>query len=274
MKIRQAASALGAYATDVSIADAVTSADAFHEVHAAVLQYQVLFLRDQDIIPAEFEAFSRQFGEVLRHPAYPTVEGTEDVQVLESTADKPSKIEVWHSDMTFSLTPPSFTMLHCQIIPAVGGDTLWSSAQAAYAALSLPMQTFLQGLVAEHDFRRGFAESLAEPGGSARLAPGIEANPPVMHPLVRSHPQTGAKSLYVNDLFTTRVSELTALESQRLLQFLYRHIVTEEFTVRLQWQPNTIAIWDNRSTQHKPINDFLGQHRRMHRVTIAGDRPC
>ncbi|HCD28345.1 MAG TPA: taurine dioxygenase, partial [Gammaproteobacteria bacterium] len=125
-----------------------------------------------------------------------------------------------------------------------------------------------------HDFRHGFRESLAEPGGSERLADAIAENPPIEHPLVRTHPESGAKSLYVNALFTTRIPQLTHKESEALLSFLFRHIVTEEHTVRLQWQPGTVAIWDNRSVQHKPVNDFHPQHRRMHRVTICGDRPA
>jgi taurine dioxygenase len=129
-------------------------------------------------------------------------------------------------------------------------------------------------LQAVHDFRHGFQESLAEPGGTERLADAIAANPPVAHPLIASHPETGRKVIYVNALFTTHIVGLTPTESTMLLEFLYRHIVTDEFTVRLNWQPDTVAIWDNRSTQHKPVNDFFPQHRKMHRVTIAGDRPA
>ena len=169
--------------------------------------------------------------------------------------------------------PPSFTLLQGQIIPAHGGDTLWASASAAYDGLSDKMRGFLDGLVAVHDFRQGFRESLAEPGGAERLADAIAANPPVEHPLIRTHPESGRKSIYVNALFTSHIKDLKPRESEQLLSFLYRHIVTEEYTVRLNWQPGTVAIWDNRSTQHKPINDFLPQHRLMHRVTITGDRP-
>jgi taurine dioxygenase len=274
MKIKQAAGALGAFVEGVSIADAVDSLDAFDQIYAALVKHQVVFLRDQSIAPEVLEQFGCRIGEVMPHPAYPTVQGTERVQVLESTAKSPSKIEVWHSDMTFTRKPPSITLLHGRVIPAVGGDTLWASAQAAFAALSVPMQRFLDGLQAEHDFRHGFAESLAEPGGAERLAAAIEANPPVQHPLVRTHPETGLKSIYVNRLFTTRVVGLTPIESQRLLEFLYQHVVMDEFTVRLAWEPDTIAMWDNRSTQHKPINDFGEQHRLLHRLTIVGDLPC
>jgi taurine dioxygenase len=181
---------------------------------------------------------------------------------------------MWHSDMTFGDKPPMATVLHGKVIPEFGGDTLFASMYAAYDALSEPMRQLLGDLVAVHDFRHGFAESLAEPGGAERLADAIAANPPVEHPLVRTHPESGRKALYVNPLFTTRIRGLAPAESSALLEFLYGHMVTEEFTVRLNWQPETIAIWDNRCTQHKPVNDFFPQHRRLHRVTVAGDRPA
>ncbi len=273
LNIRKAAGALGAYVSGADLAAIAESDALFSQVRSAVLAHEVIFLRDQAVPPQAFQAFARCFGEVLEHPAYGTVPGAPDVQVLESTEEKPSKIEAWHSDMTFSRTPPSFTILHGKIIPEYGGDTLWASATSAYEQLSEPLRGFLDGLQAVHDFRHGFRESLREEGGEARLAGAIEANPPVAHPLVRTHPETGKKALYVNPLFTTLIKDLQAFESRHLLDFLCRHIVTEEFTVRLNWQPETVVIWDNRSTQHKPVNDFFPQHRQLHRVTITGDRP-
>lgn len=273
MQLHKAAGALGAYVDDVSLAEAGRSNDLFGEIHAALLEHQVLFFRDQDIAPTDYQTFARRFGQVEAHPAYETVPGAPDVQILESTAENPSKIEVWHTDMTFRPAPPAVTLLHGQIIPAYGGDTLWASIGAAYEGLSAPMQKLVDGLEAVHDFRHGFQESLAEPGGAERLAPAIEENPPVTHPLIATHPETGRRVIYVNALFTTHVVGLTAAESRMLLNYLYEHIVTAEYTVRLSWTPNTVAIWDNRATQHKPVNDFFPQRRKMHRVTIAGDRP-
>ncbi len=273
MQLHKAAGALGAYVNDVSLAESGKSNDLFGEIHAALLEHQVLFFRDQEIAPTEYQTFARRFGQVEGHPAYETVPGAPDVQVLESTAENPSKIEVWHTDMTFRPAPPAITLLHGQIIPAYGGDTLWASIGAAYEGLSEPMRRLVDGLEAVHDFRHGFQESLAEPGGAERLAPAIEENPPVTHPLIVTHPETGRRAIYVNALFTTHVVGLTGAESRMLLNYLYEHIVTAEYTVRLSWEPNTVAIWDNRATQHKPVNDFFPQHRKMHRVTIAGDRP-
>ncbi len=264
---------MGAFVAGVDLGRAVESASAFQAVHAALLEHEVLFFRDQNISPQTLRAFAARFGEVEGHPAYPVVPGTDDVQILESTPEKPSKIEAWHSDMTFREKPPAYTLLHGQIIPPFGGDTLFASMTAAYRGLSEGYRKLLDGLTATHDFAFGFKESLAEPGGYERLRGAIAANPPVSHPVIRTHPETNRKTIYVNSLFTTRINELTAAESASVLEFLFEHVVTEEFTVRLNWQPRTVVIWDNRSTQHKPVNDFLPQHRKHHRVTVIGDRP-
>jgi taurine dioxygenase len=272
--VDKAAGALGAYVKNVSLADAAASSDLFGEIRETLLAHQVLFFRGQDISPEDFQAFARRFGQVEGHPAYQTVPEAPDVQILESTAEAPSKIEAWHTDMTFRPAPPAITLLHGQIIPAYGGDTLWASISAAYEGLSEPIRRLVDGLEAVHDFRHGFQESLAEPGGAERLAPAIAENPPVTHPLIVTHPETGKRVIYVNALFTTHIVGLSRAESRMLLEFLYRHVVTEEYTVRLSWAPKTVAIWDNRTTQHKPVNDFFPQHRKMHRVTIAGDRPA
>ncbi|MCZ6640017.1 MAG: TauD/TfdA family dioxygenase [Gammaproteobacteria bacterium] len=274
MQLEKAAGALGAYVTGVSLAEAADSQALFTEVYRALIEHEVLFFRDQALEPTEYQAFARRFGEIEGHRAYPTVPGAPDVQVLESTAEAPSKIEAWHSDMTFRPAPPALTLLHGQIIPEYGGDTMWLSATAAYAALSAELAKFLDGLNAEHDFCQGFRESLAEPGGAERLAGAVAENPPITHPVIRTHPESGRKAIFVNSLFTTRIEGLTPVESDVLLQFLYRHLTTEEHTVRLSWQPGTVAIWDNRATQHKPVNDFFPQHRKMHRITIAGDEPA
>jgi len=273
MEVEKAAGALGAWVSGVSLADVSASGDLFDSLNEALLSHQVLFLRNQDITPLELQNAARRFGQVETHPAYPVVEAAPDVQILESTAEVPSKIEAWHTDMTFRPAPPAITLLHAQIIPPYGGDTQWASATAAYEALSEPMQKLLEGLYAIHDFRQGFRESLAEPGGLERLEAALESNPPVKHPVVRTHPETGRRAIFVNSLFTAHIEGLTALESRSVLTFLCQHVATDEFTVRLRWKPGTVAIWDNRSTQHKPINDFFPMHRRMHRVTIAGDRP-
>jgi taurine dioxygenase len=269
MRIRKAAGALGAFVSGVDLASAADSSDAIAEIRAALDTHEVLFFRNQSISPQAQRAFAAQLGDVEGHPAYPVVPGTLDVQVLESTAEKPSKIEAWHSDMTFRARPPLYTMLHGKVIPAYGGDTLFASTTAAYAGLSAPYRAFIDSLTATHDFKFGFKESLAEPGGRERLAAAVAANPPVSHPVARVHEATGRRAIFVNSLFTTRINELSAAESRSVLDHLFAHVVTPEFTVRLAWEPETLVVWDNRSTQHKPVNDFLPQHRKHHRVTVV-----
>ena len=236
-------------------------------------EYEVIFFRDQDISPAAQKALALSFGPLQTHPAYDTVEGFPELTILESTPEKPTRIEAWHSDMTFRQHPPMGTVLRAVVIPPKGGDTLWASMTAAYQGLSPPMQEFLQGLTAVHDFAHGFKESLAEPGGRERLADAVAANSPVRHPVIRTHPETGRKVIFVNSLFTTHIEGLARAESDALLQFLFRHVTTPEFTCRFQWRPHSIAIWDNRSTQHKPINDYFPAHRKHLRITIDGDKP-
>ncbi|GAB5451980.1 MAG: taurine dioxygenase [Halioglobus sp.] len=238
-----------------------------------LVEHEVIFFRDQDISAARQKALALTFGPLQTHPAYATVEGFPEITILESTPDKPTKIEAWHADMTFRQHPPMGTVLRSVIVPPKGGDTLWSSMTAAYDGLSAPMQAFLGGLTAVHDFSWGFKESLAEPGGAERLAEAVAANPPVRHPVIRTHPESGKNVIYVNSLFTTHIEDLSARESDALLAYLFAHITTAEYTCRFHWQPHSIAIWDNRSTQHKPINDYFPAHRKLHRITIDGDMP-
>tara|TARA_X000000368_G_scaffold69412_1_gene50227 strand:+ start:1192 stop:2016 length:825 start_codon:yes stop_codon:yes gene_type:complete len=269
IQFRRASGSLGAFVEGVGVPEIVKSEGLFNLVYSGLLEHEVLFFEDQEIPASVLEQFAGLFGSLLGHGAYDLVEGTRAIQILESTKDKPSKIEVWHSDMTFMQSPPTFTMLHSQIIPSYGGDTMWASARAAYDALSSNMKVLLEEIDAEHDFRQGFKESLAEPGGEDRLKDALAQYPKVVHPVVLEHPEIQKKSLFVNALFTSRILELSDLESSRLLAFLFNHIVTEEFTVRLQWKKGTLVIWDNRTTQHKPVNDFFPQHRLMHRVTVS-----
>ena len=237
IQIDRASGSLGAFITGVSLRILPPATSFIAPCASFLVQHEVLFFRDQEQSPAFFPPLLEAFGDVLAHPAYATVAEAPDVQILESTPENPSKIEVWHSDMTFMQQPPSFTLLQGQIIPPFGGDTMWASATAAFDTLSPQMQAFLLPLMAVNDFRHGFRESLAEPGGAERLAPAIEENPPVVHPLIRTHPESGRKAIYVNALFTTHIVGLPGAESEALLDFLYRHVVAEEHTVRLSWQP-------------------------------------
>lgn len=272
MFVRRIAGALGAEIEGIDLTQSLSD-DLRVAIRDLLNEHEVLFFRKQAIAPGAQRDLAAIFGPLQTHPAYGTVEGIPEVMVLESTREKPSKIEVWHSDMTFRQHPPSVTVLRGLVIPEVGGDTLWSSMTAAYEALSAGMKQYLDGLIAVHDFSHGFKESLAEPGGRERLADAVAANPPVRHPVIQVHPETGKKVLFVNALFTTHIEGLPSLESAEVLRFLYAHAATPEFTCRFNWQPDSIAIWDNRSTQHKPVNDFFPATRRHHRVVSEGDMP-
>ena len=272
MNVKRVAGAIGAELQAINLADGIDG-ELAATLRALLNEHEVLFLRDQAISAADQKALAEVFGPLQTHPAYGTVEGFPEVMILESTRDNPSKIEVWHSDMTFRRHPPSVTVLRGITIPEVGGDTLFASMTAAYEGLSPGMQSYLEGLTAVHDFSHGFRESLAEPGGRERLADAVAANPPVRHPVVQTHPETGKKVLFVNALFTTHIDGLPPLESAEVLQFLWRHASLPEFTCRFSWAPDSLVLWDNRSTQHKPVNDFFPATRRLHRVVSEGDQP-
>ncbi|MDH5737229.1 MAG: taurine dioxygenase [Gammaproteobacteria bacterium] len=272
MEVKPIAGALGAEVSGVNLTRPL-SVEELENLNAALLAHEVLFFRDQAMAPDDHARLADYFGPPQRHEAYPHVSGYPQITILENDQDNPSKIEMWHTDMTFRTCPPMGSILHGRVIPERGGDTLFSSMSAAYEDLSDSMQSFLSGLTAEHDFSWGFKESLAEPGGRERLAEMVSANPPVIHPIVRTHPVSGRKGLFVNRLFTTHIKGMKSKESDSLLQFLFEHVTTPEFTCRFQWEVDSVAFWDNRITQHKPVNDYWPCHRMLQRITIDGDRP-
>ncbi len=269
--IKLMAGALGAEIHGIDLTKPI-SKTAAKEIRRLWLAHQVIFFRNQNLKPINHRELASIFGPFQTHPAYRTVEGFPEITILEATADKPYKIDTWHTDMTFRKHPPLGSVLHGRIIPEKGGDTLFASLSAAYDALSENMKKYVAGLNAVHDFSYGFKESLAEPGGRERLAQAVADNPPLEHPVVRIHPETGKKLLYVNRLFTTHIVGVGKKESEAILNFLYDHIVTDEYTCRFSWEPNSIAIWDNRATQHKPVNDFFPAHRLMQRIVIDGEQ--
>ena len=237
-------------------------------LRTAINDFEVIFFRNQPINPNAHVRFACYFGVPQIHEAYGNLDGYPEITILENSLAKPSKIEAWHSDMTFKKCPPSGSVLHGLIIPERGGDTMFASMSAAFEGLSDKMQSFLSGLIAVHDFSFGFKESLDEPGGRERLSDMIQNNPPVEHPVIRTHPETGKKGIFVNSLFTLKIKGMKQKESLFLLRFLYDHVTLPEFTCRFKWEKDSIAFWDNRITQHKPVNDYWPADRLMHRVTI------
>ena len=272
MEFEPIAGALGAEVAGLDLT-APLDDDARTELRGALATHQVLFFRDQPMSAQNHRDLAHVFGETQPHPAYPTVDGYPELSILEVTPDAPPKIDTWHTDMTFMERPPLGSILHGKIIPPAGGDTLFASLGRAFDTLSEATRRMVDGLVAEHSFAYGFRHSLAEPGGQERLGATVRANPPRQHPVVRRHPVTGRRVLYVNPLFTTRIVGLRESESRGLLELLYDHIKTPEHTCRFRWRPESVAIWDNRATWHRPVNDFWPGLRRMQRITIAGDVP-
>jgi len=272
LEINPLAGALGAEISGIDLSVELSDENS-QRIRKLLNQYEVIFFRGQNISPARQKALALTFGPLQTHPAYDTVEDFPEITILESKADKPTKIEAWHADMTFRQHPPMASVLKSVTIPPKGGDTLWASMTAAYQGLSFHMQNFLGNLTAVHDFSHGFRESLAEEGGRERLADAVLAHPPVRHPVIRTHPETGKKLVFVNALFTTHIEGMRRKESEALLAFLFQHITTVEYSCRFHWEVDSIAIWDNRSTQHKPVNDYFPAHRCLHRITSDGDKP-
>ena len=269
MHIEKAAGALGAYVDGVSLAEAALSSGLFGEIRSALLEHEVLFFRNQDISPLEYQAFAACFPPIERHPAYGTVAEAPDVQILESTEEAPSKIEVWHTDMTFLEKPPSASVLRGIDVPSYGGDTMFASMAAAHDTLSETFQKLLSGLEAIHDTSRTFSRgSYPTPGKASADKP-----PGTVHPVVRTHPETGRKVLFVNPAFTRIIQGMHRRESDGLLGYLYDHQALPEFSCRFRWQKNSVAFWDNRAVQHRAVADNLEARRRMERVTVEGDRP-
>lgn len=246
----------------------------FVAVQDALLRHQVLFFEQQNLTPRQHRDFAASFGDLHIHPIYPHVADQPEIIVLDNHADNPTDNDNWHTDVTFIETPPLGSVLLARELPPHGGDTLWSNMAAAFAALSAPLQALLTSLTAVHDFAKSFpAEEYAAKVGEDGWQRARAKNPPVVHPVVRTHPATGVKGLFVNEGFTTRILGLTARESDAVLRFLFEHIARPEFTCRWRWKPNSVAFWDNRVTQHFAVNDYLPHRRVMHRATILGDRP-
>lgn len=266
--------ALGAQISGVDITRPL-SPDQRDAIEQALLTHSVLFFRDQPITPQQQARFAANFGDLHIHPIYPNVPEQPEVLVLDTAVTDVRDNAVWHTDVTFLPTPALGAVLSAKLLPAYGGDTLRASGIAAYEALSAPMKRLLDGLTATHDFIKSFP--LERFGNSAedlqRWEAARQKNPPLSHPVVRTHPVSGRKSLFVSEGFTTRINELEAAESEVILKLLFAHATRPEFTLRWRWQAHDVAFWDNRVTQHYAVDDYRPQRRVMHRATILGDVP-
>lgn len=266
----------GAEIGGVDIASGVSDA-AVREIHTALMHYNVVFFRDQDITPKQQVAFAARFGRLRQaeHSAFGVEEDVPEMHVLENDADRPPNVDHYHSDGIFRAKPEFGSMLRAVIVPEAGGDTIWTSLSAAYDALSPDMKTYLRGKRAVNDLMKlyGSAQKARawEGDGAARMDAVRRQNPPVEHPLVRLHPVTGRPSLYYSESFTAHIVGASKMESEGILNFLARHTTKPEFQCRFKWRPNSIALWDNRASMHYAVADYWPAHRLMNRVSIETD---
>ena len=273
LQIQAIAGALGAEVHGVNLA-AELSGDSLRELRQALLDHLVIFFRGQEITPAQHLAFARRFGTPVE---YPFVHGLPDypiiTPILKLEHERANFGGIWHADTTYQECPPMGTILVARELPPFGGDTLFANQYLAFETLSPALQRLLDGLRSISSSNRADVsrtrEDRVRDAGTAKAKEILTAE----HPVVRTHPETGRKSLFVSTAHTERFAGMTVEESAGLLQFLFAHQVRPEFTCRFRWQPGSIAFWDNRCTLHNPINDYHGHRRLLHRITLAGDRP-
>jgi taurine dioxygenase len=271
-QVRRLGASLGAEILGVDL-KAPMDDDAFAAFEAALVEHKVLAVRDQFLTTEQHVAFSRRFGELEVHPMRPQGQFPE-ILVLDNHKDNPVlSTDVWHSDTTFRKTPTKYTILRCEIMPEFGGDTLWANMEAAHDGLSDTFRAMISGLRAVHDFQnfRVLFKNTEEDRIKLHRMEDMFPNP--SHPVVRTHPVTGRKSIYVNPQFTLRIEGLEPAESLAILDVLFAQARVPEYQFRIRWTPGTIVFWDNRSTQHYAANDYYPQRRRMERTAVVGDVP-
>jgi taurine dioxygenase len=272
LTVQRVAGALGAEIGGIDLR-AAPSPERAAAIRHVLLEHLVVFFRDQDLTPAGLLAFASTMGTPVEYPFVAGVPGyPEVIEVAKLEHERVNFGGIWHSDTTYLDEPPMGSMLLAREVPPYGGDTLFANMYLAYETLSEAMQELLGGLravssSAKADVSKTREDRIRTDGKQERTE--YEA----VHPVVRTHPETGRRALYVNVAHTVRFDGMTEEESEPLLAFLYRHQVRPEHTCRFTWQVGSLAFWDNRCTLHNPINDYQGFRRRMHRVTLAGDRP-
>lgn len=266
---------IGAELSGVDLNQPLSDTDA-EIVRDAWLRHKVIFFRDQDIGYESHLRLGRLFGELEGHPVIPSVDGYPEVLIIrgvEGVTPTAETIEAfkaynkWHTDVTFRARPSIASVLRMRLMPALGGDTMWADTAAVYAGLPEAVRERIADLDAEHDIIHSFGGRVSE-GKRAQLA---QAFPPVRHPVVRTHPETGEKIVYVNHTFTSRILGIDKEESDTLLRLLFDRVKVPEYHVRFRWTRNAIGIWDNRSTQHYAVGDYWPAERVLERVTVSGD---
>ncbi len=276
IEIRPLSGSLGAEIHGIDLARPL-DAETFGRVERAFLDHLVLFFRDQELTPAQQVAFAARFGPVGRYPLAEAIpEHPDIIAVVKEPGQTTNFGGVWHSDTTYLERPALGSLLYAKEVPASGGDTLFANMYLAYESLSPGLRRLLDGLRAVNsagknkETLRGDHLAGGAMSRTAVDARGLRAE----HPVVRRHPVTGRKALYVNRAHTVAFKDMTEAESAGLLGYLFEHAAREDFTCRFRWRAGSLALWDNRCTQHYPLNDYPGQRRVMHRATIEGDRPA
>ena len=264
--------AIGAEISGIDLNLPISQTDA-DTIYSALIEHQVIYFRDQNITPASHIAFAESFGNLdAPHPVYDHVDGYEQIVKLANDASNPPDTDGWHTDLTFKPNPPFASILVAREVPISGGDTLWSSMYAAYNSLPDEMKMLASSLRAVHDmgdFRNNF--TVNEKNGDA-LNTAMQKFGCALHDVVKTHPVSGKKYLYVNEGFTTHIIGKTSRESRRIINFLLDHISRPEYQVRFRWREGDIAMWDNRCTQHYEVADYLPDYRCMNRITVVDDR--
>ena len=273
MEIRKISGALGAELLGVDLAAGLSPSQA-REIRQVLLDNLVIFLRQQKLNSRQFLDFAQAMGEPVEYPFVKGLEGFPHIiEVKKLEHEKVNFGGIWHSDTTYLENPPMGSMLLSREVPPYGGDTMFANQYLAYEALSGTMKRLLDGLTGISSSARADVSKTRE---DRIKTDGKEAAPKeyrAEHPVIRTHPETGRKALYVNVAHTAGIVDMTDEESAPLLEFLFRHQVKPEFTCRFTWEPDTIAFWDNRCAQHNPVNDYHGFRRVMHRITLKGDKP-
>lgn len=274
LDIRPLSGALGAEIGGVDLSAPLDEA-MVAAIRRAWLDHLVIFFRGQDLPPDRLIAVARRFGRPVEYPFVAGLDGYPEVTpVVKLEHERVNFGGIWHSDTAYLDEPPMGTFLIAREVPPVGGDTLFANMYLAYETLSEGIRRMIDPLVAVNSSRKADASKTREDrmrGGSAGA--GSNRDFEALHPVVRTHPETGRRALYVNVGHTSRFKDMTEEESEPLLRFLFAHQTRPEFTCRFRWEPGSLALWDNRCAQHNPVNDYHGYRRVMHRVTLAGDRP-
>ena len=272
--IRQLTPSLGAEITGIDLSNDLSN-EQLNQIYDDLIKYNVIFFRDQKISPEKHIEIAKSFGTIEEpHPIYPHVEGFPEIVLLKNDKDNPPDTDEWHTDVTFKSDPPFASILYSKVIPPVGGDTLWCSLSKIYDALPDDMKKYLETLRAIHDmgdFRNNYMQE-DDIESAKKLNKGFEEFGHAIHSVVKIHPVSKKKFLYVNPGFTSQIVGMSTPDSNSLLTYLFNMMSKPEFQIRFHWTPDTLAIWDNRCTMHYAIGDYMPHKRTMNRITISNDK--